>query len=179
MYGKYCWLKLRYYLIIILFGTRSVLLRHLKVHHLRHQTTPKMLKGFSQGVHEMHLITMTVRRPRGQAVSWVGWRDASKVFKKFFVAPVSPYPTVYPWVSKDVPTYDVIRSDATFYWGPNHTTLFSTTLRDPSEVDWPARQKFWGLGVRNNLVTSVYDPFGQHCLFSQTRINEGSCEEIE
>lgn len=99
----------------ILFGTRSVLLRHLKVHHPRHQTTPKMLKEFSQGVHEMHLISMTARRPRGQAVSWVGSRDASKVFKKFFVAPVSPAPTVCPWVSKDVPAYDVILSDATFY----------------------------------------------------------------
>lgn len=99
----------------ILFGTRSVLLRHLKVHHPRHQTTPKMLKEFSQGVHEMHLISMTARRPRGQAVSWVGSRDASKVFKKFFVAPVSPAPTVCSWVSKDVPAYDVILSDATFY----------------------------------------------------------------
>ena len=87
----------------ILFGNRAVLLSHLKVHHLRHQTTPKLHKGFSQGVHEMHLISMTARRPRGQAVSWVGSRDASKVFKKFFVAPVSPDPTVCPWFSEMFP----------------------------------------------------------------------------
>lgn len=98
----------------ILFGTRSVLLRHLKVHHLRHQTTPKMLKGFSQGVYEMHLISMTARRPRGQAVSWVGSRDASKVFKKNFRRACSSRPNCLPLVFRNVPAYDVILSDATF-----------------------------------------------------------------
>ena len=53
----------------ILFGTRSVLLRHLKVHHLRHQTTPKLFKGFSQGVHEMYLQSNQVKRTPQDSIS--------------------------------------------------------------------------------------------------------------